>query len=71
MVLISTEQSYTLRCGIIEVCGHLLAELTKDDREETHKSQIDSLYDLLEERFLDVNPYCRSRLMQVLCKICE
>ncbi|KAJ6262142.1 hypothetical protein Dda_2947 [Drechslerella dactyloides] len=65
-------ESYALRCAIIEVCGNLIADLTKEDeRTNSHKSQIESFYDVLEERFLDVNPYCRSRLMQVLSKLCD
>ncbi|KAF3941223.1 hypothetical protein ABW19_dt0206030 [Dactylella cylindrospora] len=65
-------ESYTLRCGIIEVCGNLIADLTKEDeRTDSNKLQIESFYDVLEERFLDLNPYCRSRLMQVLSKLCD
>ncbi|KAK6341084.1 Condensin complex subunit [Orbilia brochopaga] len=65
-------ESYALRCAIIEVCGNLIADLTKEDeRTNSHKSQIESFYDVLEERFMDVNPYCRSRLMQVLNKLCD
>ncbi|KAF3912955.1 hypothetical protein ABW21_db0205302 [Orbilia brochopaga] len=65
-------ESYALRCAIIEVCGNLIADLTKEDeRTNSHKSQIESFYDVLEERFLDVNPYCRSRLLQVLSKLCD
>ncbi|KAK6528649.1 Condensin complex subunit, variant 2 [Orbilia ellipsospora] len=65
-------ESYTLRCGIIEVCGNLIADLVKEnERTDTNKVQIESFYDVLEERFLDLNPYCRSRLMQVLSRLCD
>ncbi|KAI9850623.1 MAG: Condensin complex subunit [Thelocarpon superellum] len=65
-------ESYTLRCAIIEVCGNLIADLTKnDERGENHKSQINAFFDVLEERFLDVNPYCRCRAIQVFVKLCE
>lgn len=41
-------------------------ELTKDDeRSENHKAQMNAFFELLEERFLDVNPYCRCKAIQV------
>lgn len=40
-------------------------------RSENHKSQLNAFFDVLEERFLDVNPYCRCRVLQVYTKICE
>jgi condensin complex subunit 1 len=65
-------QSYTLRCALIEVCGNLIADLSKqDERGDNHLSQINSFFDVLEERFLDVNPYCRCRAMQVFIKLCD
>ena len=72
LALSDTLQSYTLRCAIIEVCGNLIADLTKEDgRGENHKSQINAFFDVLEERFLDVNPYCRCRTIQVFVKLCD
>ena len=67
-------ESYTLRCAIIEVCGNLIAMLSKeedDERSENHKAQINVFFDVLEERFLDVNPYCRCRVIQVYIKLCD
>ena len=67
-------QSYTLRCAIVEVCGNLIIMLSKqetEERSENHKSQINAFFDVLEERFLDINPYCRSRTIQVYCKLCD
>lgn len=67
-------ENYTLRCAIIEVCGNLIAMLSKveeGDRTENHKGQINAFFDVLEERFLDVNPYCRCRALQVFTKLCE
>lgn len=41
-------------------------ELAKDDeRSETNKAQMNAFFDLLEERFLDINPYCRSKAIQM------
>jgi condensin complex subunit 1 len=61
-----------LRCAVIEVCGNLVADLSKqEERGENHKSQLNAFFDVLEERFLDVNPYCRCRAIQVYIKLCD
>ena len=73
-MLTSFSKSYTLRCAIIEVCGNLIVMLSKQEageRSENHKSQINAFFDVLEERFLDINPYCRSRTIQVYYKLCD
>ncbi|KFA60683.1 hypothetical protein S40285_05055 [Stachybotrys chlorohalonatus IBT 40285] len=65
-------ESYTLRCALIEVCGNMIGYLSKqDERSENHKSQLNAFFDVLEERFLDINPYCRCRALQVYMKLCE
>ncbi|KAI0121699.1 condensin [Xylariales sp. AK1849] len=65
-------ESHTLRSSLIEVCGNMIAHLSKqDERGENHKSQLNAFFDVLEERFLDVNPYCRCRAIQVYTKLCE
>ncbi|KDN68902.1 hypothetical protein CSUB01_07252 [Colletotrichum sublineola] len=65
-------ESYTLRCSLIEVCGNMIAHLVKqDERGENHKSQLNAFFDVLEERFLDINPYCRCRAIQVYVKLCD
>ncbi|KXH29722.1 hypothetical protein CNYM01_12106 [Colletotrichum nymphaeae SA-01] len=65
-------ESYTLRCSLIEVCGNMVAHLVKqDERGENHKSQLNAFFDVLEERFLDINPYCRCRAIQVYVKLCD
>ncbi|WEW60385.1 condensin complex non-SMC subunit Cnd1 [Emydomyces testavorans] len=65
-------EAYTLRCAVIEVCGNLIADLSKqDERSENAKTQINSFFDVLEERFLDVNPFCRCRAIQVYMRLCE
>ncbi|KAJ8099886.1 armadillo-type protein [Lipomyces tetrasporus] len=64
--------SYTLRCAIIEVCGYLILDLSRQEETlETHKTQINSFFDVLEERILDANPYCRSKAIQVITKLCD
>ncbi|CEJ82966.1 Putative Condensin complex subunit 1 [[Torrubiella] hemipterigena] len=65
-------ESYTLRCALIEVCGNMISYLSvQEDRTENQKTQLDAFFDVLEERFLDINPYCRCRALQVYMKICE
>ncbi|KAF2001404.1 hypothetical protein P154DRAFT_464333 [Amniculicola lignicola CBS 123094] len=67
-------ESYTLRCALIEVVGYLIEDLSKkpeDERSETRKAQILDFYYVLERRFLDLNPYCRSKVMQVYVKLCD
>lgn len=59
-----------MRCAVIEVSGNMISDLIQQEEQtETTKSQIDSFFDLLEERALDVNPYCRSRLFQVYLRL--
>ena len=43
----------------------------QEERNENSKTQINAFFDLLEERFLDVNPYCRCRTLQVYMKLCD
>jgi condensin complex subunit 1 len=65
-------EAYTLRCAVIEVCGNLLSDLSKqEERSEHYKVQINAFFDTLEQRFLDTNPYCRCRAIQVYMKICD
>lgn len=65
-------EAYTLRCAIIEVCGHLLADLSKlEEQDDSTKVQINAFFDVLEQRFLDTNPYCRCRAIQVFMKVCN
>ena len=63
---------YTLRCAGIEVCGNLIIDLSKQvERSENYKIQINAFFDTLEQRFLDTNPYCRCRVIQVYIKLCD
>lgn len=57
---------------MIEVCGNLISDLSKqEERSENYKTQINGFFDILEERFLDTNPYCRCRAIQVYMKLCD
>ncbi|BFZ56733.1 condensin complex non-SMC subunit Cnd1 [Savitreella phatthalungensis] len=68
--------SHYLRLSIVEICGNLIASLADDDAsegvvDEMRKKQIDGFFDMLEERFLDLNPYVRSRVLQVYVRLCD
>ncbi len=41
------------------------------EQAENHKAQVNAFFDVLEERFLDINPYCRCRVLQVYVKLCD
>ncbi|KAL2441490.1 Condensin complex subunit 1 [Exophiala dermatitidis] len=65
-------ESHVLRCAVIEVCGNLLADLSRqEEKTETTKIQMNAFFDTLEQRFLDTAPFCRVRAMQVFTKICD
>lgn len=50
----------------------MIAHLSnQEERGENHKSQLNAFFDVLEERFLDVNPYCRCRVFQVYARLCD
>ena len=55
---------------MIEVCGNLISDLSKqEERSDNYKTQINGFFDILEERFLDINPYCRCRNIQVYMRL--
>lgn len=57
---------------MIEVCGNLISELSRqEERGENYKTQMNGFFDILEERFLDTNPYCRCRNIQVYMKLLD
>ncbi|CAG8538023.1 18250_t:CDS:10, partial [Racocetra fulgida] len=55
-----------------KVLGNLIIDLAnQDDQALNYVSQINGFFDALEERFLDANGFCRSKLLQVYLKILE
>lgn len=61
-----------MRSAVVEVCGNLIIDLSKqEERSENVQTQINSFFDVLEERFLDVNPFSRCRAIQVYMRLCE
>lgn len=75
MTLVSqllNNNSYTLRCAIVEACGNIIIEISKDEDElERYRTHVSGLIDLLIERFLDQNPYVRTKAIQSILKLCE
>lgn len=70
----------TLRCSVVESCGNIVVDLIKSEQKDSesvdeHSSnssqQIDGLLHLLQERFLDQNPYVRTKAIQAMVKICS
>jgi condensin complex subunit 1 len=49
----------------------MLSKEEEGERSENTKGQINVFFDVLEERFLDLNPYCRCRAIQVFVKLCD
>ncbi|CAG8579451.1 5283_t:CDS:10 [Ambispora gerdemannii] len=65
-------ESHTMRCGFIEVIGCLISHIAnQEEQTEVSKNQVNGFFDVLEERFLDNNSYCRSKILQVCLKLCD
>jgi condensin complex subunit 1 len=64
-------ESFTLRSAIIEVTGNIVIDVCRKDDMQLHRTQLDGFLDLIQERSLDINPYCRCKVLQVLSAICE
>jgi condensin complex subunit 1 len=60
-----------MRQAIVEIIGNLIAYLSECEQTEQVKNQIDGFFDVLEERFMDVNSYVRTKLIQVIGTLCE
>ncbi|KAI7899930.1 non-SMC mitotic condensation complex subunit 1, partial [Cokeromyces recurvatus] len=71
-VLISQldSESYLMRSTLIDILGHLIAELSKTIEENPRNmDQINGFFDLLEERMLDPIAYCRQKVLQVYLRL--
>ena len=64
-----------MRNAILEVIGLLIRELSitegLDLEPEQQKRQLEAFFELLFERFLDLNSFVRSKVVGVLSKTCE
>ncbi|KAG5419191.1 cnd1 [Candida metapsilosis] len=77
-LLANTNQ--TLRCSVVETCGNIVVSILKsfdspldsqDEITDHNEQQVDRLLNLLEERFLDQNPFVRTKAFQALTKVAE
>lgn len=64
-----------MRMAIIEILGHLIRDLANStdmvsDATQVQK-QINSFYDILLERTLDLSSYVRTKVLAVLTKLCD
>ncbi|KAI9441173.1 non-SMC mitotic condensation complex subunit 1 [Lactarius psammicola] len=68
-------ESYPMRMAIVEIIGHLIRELacSEDLTSDAHQTQkqLNGLYDLLLERTLDLSSYVRSKVFNVLSRLCD
>ncbi|KAF8474388.1 non-SMC mitotic condensation complex subunit 1-domain-containing protein [Russula ochroleuca] len=68
-------ESYPMRMAIVEIIGHLIRELasSEDLTSDAHQTQkqLNGLYDLLIERTLDLSSYVRSKVFNVLSRLCD
>ncbi|KAI9438698.1 non-SMC mitotic condensation complex subunit 1 [Lactarius indigo] len=68
-------ESYPMRMAIVEIIGHLIRELacSEDLTSDAHQTQkqLNGLYDLLLERTLDLASYVRSKVFNVLSRLCD
>ncbi|KAF8269469.1 non-SMC mitotic condensation complex subunit 1-domain-containing protein [Lactarius quietus] len=68
-------ESYPMRMAIVEIIGHLIRELacSEDLTNDAHQTQkqLNGLYDLLLERVLDLSSYVRSKVFNVLSRLCD
>lgn len=56
---------------MIEILGLLILDLVSSEPSEATQTQIGRYFDIIEERFKDVNYLVRSRVLQVCGKLAE
>lgn len=62
-----------MRMAIIEIIGLLIRDISLSDEgdEEQKKLQIKRFFEILMERYLDLNSWVRSKVLQTVMKLCE
>ena len=62
-----------MRMAIIEIIGILIKDTSESDEgdEEQKTKQIKRYFELLTERYLDLNSWVRSKVLTTLIKLCE
>lgn len=66
-------QSYPMRMALVEIIGLLIREIamSEEEEQEAREKRLNSLFDLLTERFLDLSSYVRAKVIQTLSKLCD
>ncbi|KAH8113838.1 non-SMC mitotic condensation complex subunit 1-domain-containing protein [Phellopilus nigrolimitatus] len=66
-------ESYPMRMALIEIIGCLIREIAMSDEEEqeAREKRLNSLFDLLTERYLDLSSYVRAKVITTLAKLCD
>lgn len=62
-----------MRMAIIEIIGYLIKDISLSDEgdEAQKKKQIKMFFELLFERYLDLNSWVRGKVLQTIIKLCE
>ncbi|EJU02276.1 hypothetical protein DACRYDRAFT_94650 [Dacryopinax primogenitus] len=66
-------ESYPMRMSIIEILGTLIKELSlsEEGEQDAREKQIEKLFELLNERFMDLNSWVRAKVITTLTKLCD
>ncbi|KAK9712483.1 condensin complex non-SMC subunit Cnd1, variant 2 [Basidiobolus ranarum] len=64
-------ESYVIRCALIKIIGSTILNLSTLEQNEVQHKQVEHYFDVLEERFKDVNSICRCKILQVCISLCE
>ena len=62
-----------MRMALIEIIGIIIRDISNSDEgdEEQKKKQIKRFFELLLERYLDLNSWVRCKVLQTIIKLCE
>nr|ODN98900.1 condensin complex subunit 1 [Cryptococcus depauperatus CBS 7855] len=66
-------EAHPMRMAIVEIIGILIRDISSSDEgdEEQKTKQIQKFFDLLMERFLDLNSWVRCKVLTTLIKLCD
>ncbi|KAJ3043566.1 Condensin complex subunit [Rhizophlyctis rosea] len=64
-------ESHTIRIALLEVIGNLIHNFLATDNSDSAAKSMHAYYDILQERFRDVNSFVRVKVLQVLMKLTE
>ncbi|KAJ3056052.1 Condensin complex subunit [Rhizophlyctis rosea] len=64
-------ESHTIRMSLIEAIGNLIHNFLAMDNSDSAAKSMHAYYDIIQERFRDVNSFVRVKVLQVLMKLTE